>query len=804
MSNRPSPLPPGLRPSSTDDERAVRYAAAMQLYGVARRAATINIILGLTVAFAGWNVVPPAFLLAWLGTLILVNLSRTYCSRHLRALPEWSHTAPLHRVLIGLTLASGATWSTGAILVLAGTNDSDLQYLALIAVAGLAAGSIPVLAMETRLYLGYLTTLVVPVAGWLLLAAPSEYMTIGVMLAVFFAAMVSAGLGYAGAFQRSHRFAHQLALAKERTERTNVRLQQQFDEALRMQEALGKSEHRFHTAFDQAPIGMALINTDSRLIQVNPMLAELLAYDIDDLVDRRIAALVLDEDLVGFEHTLYGLMVGREQRTQVEIRFSRADGQTLWASVAMAVTHDTRDERYIIIQVQDITDSVELSARLQYEASHDHLTGFNNRREFERHLMHLLASHRPDNVRHTLCYLDLDRFKTINDSEGHVAGDEILRQVAAILEHHLRGGDTIARIGGDEFAILLEYCDVDAACRICETLVNAVNEFRFCWRDAVFRLDLSVGIAAITPDQHDPYDMLRLADAACAAAKEAGGARVHVYRAQDEEIKRRQGEIQWISLINDALDQDAFQLFGQPIVPTVSSTADTGIRFEVLIRMPNSEVSELLPSAFLPAAERYGLAARLDRWVIDTVFAWFRRHPEAARRVDNCAINLSGASLGDAEFTEHVMNQIRGAPLSPAQLRFEVTETAAIGRLAQARHFMRLVQGLGCHFALDDFGSGLSSFGYLRSLPVDTLKIDGQFVRDIVADDVDRALVKSINDIGRVLGLSTIAECVEDVATLDILREIAVDYVQGYFVGHPVPIAELFEADQPETAEPAR
>jgi len=790
------PTPPAHEPGP-NDATAPAVDGEAYLHRFARPAVTINLLLGVTMVAAGWSVLPAAVLLGWLALLAAANLARLAPAAQLLATPDEEQCIRLHRHLVALVLVSGVIWGIGAVVLLGNTRDTNLQFLTLVVLAGLTAGSIPMLAMDFRVYAGYLLTLAVPLIGWFLLGAPSEQGAIGVVLSVYFAAMAFAGRNYADAFGRSRQFAHDLSLARDRTERANARLQRQYDDALRIQEALRASEHRFHAVFEQAPIGMALLNTDSRLVQVNPMLAELLCYRVEDLIGCRISALVLDEDLAGFRQTIHGLLSGRQTRAQADMRFTRADGQTLWASVAMAtVTQDASNERYVIVQVQDITDAVKLSARLQYEASHDHLTGFSNRREFERHLMRVLAGNRGDNVRHTLCYLDLDRFKTINDTQGHIAGDEILRQIASILHEHLRGGDSIARIGGDEFAILLEHCDIDAARRICETLVTAVHEFRFRWNDSVFRLDLSVGIAAVTPDLRDTYEALKHADAACAAAKEAGGARVHVYRSQDEHIKRRQGETRWIGPINEALESDGFELFGQPIIATMPARETERVRFEVLLRMPDSERPELLPSAFLPAAERYGLASRLDRWVIAGVFDWFRKNPAAARQVDSCAINLSGASLGDTEFTEHVMNEIRGAPLSPAQLQFEITETAAIGRLTQAGHFMRLVRGLGCRFALDDFGSGLSSFGYLRSLPVDTLKIDGQFVRDIIADDVDRALVKSINDIGHVLGLHTIAECVEDETTLALLRDMGVDYVQGWHVGSPVPLAELFPTER--------
>lgn len=777
-----------------NQEELVHRAKLDNLFNQVRISVYVNIILAITICWSYLHTVPMLLLSSWFISLSATNIYRwTLASRYISG----DHDAALQvrtREFLAWTLASGILWGLSVPLFLPYADQMDQQFLLIIAVAGLAAGAIPMLASVLRIYLIYLAALLAPTFGWLLLADNHNFAAIGIMTLMLAIVLAFAGRNYAANFHRSHSLASALASAKTHVEKVNFDLHKKISEALKIQDSLRESEQRFHMAFEQAPIGMGLINHESRLVQANPTLAELLGYSAREMIGTRISSLVLDEDLIGFEHTLHALRDGKESRSHTEVRLVRSDGHTLWASVAMAsIDSSQANEKYMILQLQDITESVELSARLQYEASHDELTGFVNRREFERRLMRLLANHDDPRIEHTLCYLDLDRFKVINDSEGHIAGDNVLRQVAAILQEHIQEGDTIARIGGDEFAILLEHCDVASACRISDNLVMAVNEFRFCWSDKVYRLDLSIGIASIEPEYCNTYDILRLADAACAAAKEAGGARSHVYRVHDEEIQRRQGEIEWLGLLTDALDSDGFDLYAQPIVPTAPSSATSGLRFEILVRMQHTISDTLLPSAFLQAAERYGLAVRLDKWVIEAVFSWFRNHPETLSEIESCAINLSGNSLGDAEFTEHMMTLIRGAPLAPSQLRFEITETAAIGHLAQARYFMRRLQSLGCNFSLDDFGAGLSSFGYLRSLPVDTLKIDGQFVRDIVDDRVDRALVQSINEIGRVLDLTTIAECVENETTMEMLQNIGVDYVQGYYTGKPRPLLKFFE-----------
>jgi len=782
------------RPGYLSEDESARRAELVNLYYQVPIAVVVNILLASLVVLAFWKHVPLPLLLGWWGLIAGINVARWWTGRLYRNSEDGAGYRPGLKTFTVLALASGATWGVSAPLFVPLTGSFDQQFVLLIVMAGLAAGAIPLLAVVLRVYLAYLLVLLAPACAWLLLSGEGQFTTVGMMALVFAAAMASAGRHYATNFRRSQMLATALALAKSRAEEANTELRQTITETREMQDALRASERRFQTAFEQAPIGIALLDAEGQLMQANPTLADLFGYSVNELQQKRITALVLDEDLCDFERTLEILLAGDESRTQTDVRFVRADGDTFWAAVAMASVYQEHSQKTsIIVQFHDITESVKLSTRLQYEAAHDELTGFVNRREFERRLQGLLATRHGTGAAHTLCYLDLDRFKVINDREGHIAGDEVLRQVAALLHEQIRGGDTIARVGGDEFAILLEHCDVEAATRIADTLVSAVSDFRFCWGGKVFRIDLSIGVAPIGPEHHHTNDILRVADTACAAAKDAGGAQVHVYRPEDHEVRLRKGEIEWLEALTDALDRDAFELYGQQIVPIAGPSARDRLHVEILARMHGPGADTLMPSSFLPAAERYGLAVRLDQWIVDAVISWLEANPGYAQQTETCAINLSGASLGDTEFKSHLLNRLQKASLDTSMLRFEITETAAIGHLAQARSFMRSLESVGCHFSLDDFGSGLSSFAYLRSLPVDTLKIDGQFIRDMAHDQVDHALVKSIKEIGRVLGLITVAECVEDDATLELLRDIGVDFVQGYHLGYPRPLAEIYE-----------
>jgi len=449
-------------------------------------------------------------------------------------------------------------------------------------------------------------------------------------------------------------------------------------------------------------------------------------------------------------------------------------------AVALKMSHE---------HLQDRID--EATSRLSYQAAHDALTGLPNRREFEVRLERALKTARDLNEEHTLCYLDLDQFKIVNDTSGHVAGDELLRQLAALLQARLRDRDTLARLGGDEFGVLLENCNLQQAQPIAELLRQLVKEFRFVWHDKSFAIGVSIGLVPITAESDGLSSLLSYADAACYAAKDRGRNRVHVYQAEDADLVKRQGEMQWVTLITRALEENRMRLYVQPILPLHPHTeADT--HYEILLRMLGDDGELVLPMAFIPAAERYSLMPSIDRWVIGAVFTAFPAlFPHAQDGKSICTINLSGHSLCDEKFLDFIERQFNINQIPCAAICFEITETAAITNLTEAIRFIHALKAKGCKFSLDDFGSGLSSFTYLKNLPVDYLKIDGAFVKDMEIDPMDRAMVESINHIGHVLGLKTIAEYVESEIILDHLKQIGVDYVQGNWLIEPQPLSTL-------------
>lgn len=543
-------------------------------------------------------------------------------------------------------------------------------------------------------------------------------------------------------------------------------------------------------------IGDAVVRTDSNgMIEfLNPVAEQLLGVPTDEVAGRPISnvlALVHETTREALENPVEiclreGRMVGRSNLSLLV----RPDGREFAIDDSAAPIRDA-DGGVIgaVLVFHDVSRARTLARQLAHQASHDFLTGLVNRHEFERRVGRALQRAQQEAITHALCFLDLDQFKVVNDTCGHGAGDELLRQLANALGKKVRRRDTLARLGGDEFGVLLEHCPPGQATRVAHELLEAVQEFRFVWEGKPFALGVSIGVVPITGESESLATVLRDADAACYAAKERGRNRVHFYEPNDAVMAIRQGEMQWVSRITSALEESRFRLYGQAIVPLVPRSGERA-RVEVLLRMVERDGELIAPGAFIPAAERYNLMGAVDRWVVREVCSMYAAH-QASGWQPIASINLSGASLSDPSMLSYVREQMSRNDLAPEMLCFEITETAAIANLGLAAHFIRELKAMGCWFALDDFGSGMSSFAYLQSLPVDSLKIAGAFLRHIETDPVEYAMVEAIHRVGHVMRLKTVAEGVESLDTLETLRRIGVDYAQGYAIAEPRPLEEL-------------
>ena len=554
-------------------------------------------------------------------------------------------------------------------------------------------------------------------------------------------------------------------------------------------QALIRAKNRYLTLYDDNPTMVFNISRNGIIFTVNLTGARQLGLSVEELQNCSIFDFIHSDD-----SSLLQELVGRCVANPLlvhnqELRIICHNGRIIWIRATSRLVENELHESSLLIVCEDITETRLLNEQIAYQADHDALTGLANRNKFDHSLKRAILLAHQENTEHALCYLDLDQFKIVNDTCGHLAGDELLRQLGELLKKHIRQYDFVARLGGDEFGILMFNCSPSQAYQACEKLRDLVKDFHFAWENRSFNIGVSIGVSSINIASNNAVDLLKEADAACYAAKEKGRNRVHVFNPDDEELAMRQGEMQWVEKIRQGLEQKRFMLYGQPIVPLVDSAE--GLHFEVLLRYLDDRGNIIPPGAFLPAAERYNLASELDRWIIANLLEWLASKPDFLHTVSLCSINLSGLSLSDETMMAFISEQFTKWEVPTHKICFEITETAAITNLSYAANFIQQLKAQGCQFSLDDFGSGLSSFAYLKNLPVDYLKIDGLFVKDILEDEVDLAMVKSINEVGHVMNKKTIAEFVENEAIFNLLKSLGIDYAQGYGIGKPVPIDDL-------------
>ena len=537
------------------------------------------------------------------------------------------------------------------------------------------------------------------------------------------------------------------------------------------------------------------VDADGRIDFINQSAVALLGQSVDQVKGRlfsEVASLIDEVD----RHNL-GDPVRKALSTQARVTGGKravlvpANGAAE-RSVELSVSPlrmEGSDAAGVVIVLHDTSELRGITRQMTYQASHDALTGLVNRREFERRLQEAMDSSRTGDVTHALCYLDLDRFKLVNDTCGHTAGDNMLREVATLIKDAVRDSDTVGRIGGDEFALLLVGCPLEKARQIADDVVRSVADYRFVWKDKIFNIGVSIGLVELGRDGGAIEDILNSADSACYVAKKQGGVHVHVYSAREEATARHRGEIHWLQKLQGALRDNKFELYCQPIVHARVGGV-RGPAFEVFVRIEGENGQPGAPPAeFIRAAERYRLMPHIDRWVVQAVLSALGRGGLKLPAGRSVAINIAGQTLGDAEFLEYVVECFDHTGASPGDICFEVTESSVVANLDHARRFIEVLHGMDCEFALDDFGSGLSSFSNLKTLPMDYLKIDGSFMRNLAGDSVNQAVVAAMIELSRSLNFRVVAEQVEDQSSLDTARSMGIDFIQGFIIGRPQPLS---------------
>ena len=537
------------------------------------------------------------------------------------------------------------------------------------------------------------------------------------------------------------------------------------------------------------------VDAEGRIDYVNASAAALLGQRFDQIVGRtfpEVASLVDESDRHSLGDPVRMALAagGRVSMGRRAVLVPAAGGAE--RSVELSVTPlkpDGGETLGLVLVLHDTSELRGITRQMTYQASHDALTGLVNRREFERRLQEAMDSAQTGDVAHALCYLDLDRFKLVNDTCGHSAGDNMLREVAAIIKEAVRDSDTVGRIGGDEFALLLVGCPLEKARQIADDVVHSVNDYRFVWKDKIFNIGVSVGLVEVGRGGGAIEDLMSSADSACYVAKKQGGLHVHVYSAREEANARHSGEIQWLQKLQGALRDNKFELYSQPIVHAQAGGV-RGPALEVFVRMEGENGQPAAPPAeFIRAAERYRLMPLVDRWVVQTVLSALGRGGMKLPPGRSVAINIAGQTLADAEFLEFVVDCFDHSGANPSDVCLEVTESSVVANLDHARRFIAVLHGMGCEFALDDFGSGLSSFSTLRTLPMDYLKIDGSFIRNLAVDSVNQAMVQAMIELSRSLNIRIVAEQVEDQKSLEAAKKMGIDFVQGFVIARPQPLS---------------
>ncbi len=801
------------------------------LYQQAAFALIGTLFIALALVFVFWDYASKSWLLGWLTLIYLITFIRFLLVRaYFRKNPSIAESTIWGRLFVLGVFLSSMLWSIAGGIFFVENSAVHQLFLAFL-LGGMIAGAMSTLSSYKNAFLVFSVPIIFPYLYQVVTHQSDTYIAIALTYLLFILLIGNTSRQLHQTITDSLKFRFEnfdlldrLLQAKDYQNVINQELQAQIAEKDLTQMALQNAKEQLEQRVAErtealalsneilyqekelfrvtlASIGDAVITTDSlgKITYLNPIAELFTGWSNSDANGASLQDIFRIKDVatqVLIENPLTDCLHKPDKSdSNQECLLIQKDKHECIIDYSVApILNNKKDVIGAVLTFRDVTEQRKLTQKLAYQAAHDSLTGLLNRDEFENRLNKILTSTRKHDI-HGLLFLDLDQFKVINDTCGHSAGDQLLRQVTALLHSKLRTRDTLARLGGDEFGIILEHCPKNEAIQVANTLRELVQNFRFQWQDKTFTIGVSIGLFPITHDNEGPVNAMSAADSACFAAKDRGRNRVHVYQSDDSVLQKRSGEMQWLPRIQKAIANKQLCLYFQPII-AISDKNELEEHGEFLLRLQGEQNQLIFPSSFLPSAERYDQMLAIDRWVVEESLRLLKNRLH--RKSKNMyAINLSAHALGDEDFLDFVIDNLKTYDGNPSNICFEITENVALADLQHVMKFILTLKELGCHFSMDDFGSGLSSFGYLKNIPLDYLKIDGQLVKGILSDPVDRAMVESINNIGHVMGLKTIAEWVEDTQTLKLLEEIGVDYVQGYGLAKPY----LFHS---ESAKPLR
>jgi len=680
-------------------------------------------------------------------------------------------------------LVTGCCWGIGGV-ALASSASPYYQGAILLLIVGFTTAAIPFLGAIPKVYFAYSSAATLPLVLWCLMQGTPVYLGTAFMVSVLIWAAWVTSSKYSESLRNVVRIRHELTELSDE----NKHLQRSFAQLSEDEREIRASEERFRGIFEGGLVGMVIVDGEGVVQRVNDAYCDFVGYTRQEIVGVHVGMTMLPEHLHHAEQQIRAVIQHEVQGFR-EFQYQHRDGRAVYGLVSFsAIRTQKGGVTSVVIQVQDVTHEQNMKQQLTFQAKHDDLTGLANRREFQTRLENAIGGAQREHLHHALCYIDLDQFKLINDTLGHVAGDKLLQQVANVMRECVRGRDTLARLGGDEFGLILDNCPIEKAAAIATGLITRLSNSDFTWLERTFQIRASIGVVPITPDSPAAVDVMKQADLACYTAKDLGRGRIYVYPL-DLDQSSRYPDILKVQDWLDAFREERFRLFAQPIVPLPGKTASHNW-YEILLRITTHGDDVVSPRILIPAAERYGQMDAIDRWVIENSLRW---HRDLFKKGDptRLSINLSGTSLASEGLYDFIEHNLDKYGVDPTAICFEITETAAARRPRDASEFLAQLKDLGCLIALDDFGSGLSSFKYLKQLPVDILKIDGSLVHDMAENSPEEVMVDAIGRLASVMNILTVAEQVQDNRTALQLGKIGIDYAQSYVYGKPKPIQNV-------------